>query len=472
VESSFHAVPNPVAEPGSLISQPVASAFGAAESASPQSGLKSLVDGTGVQPDAVPNGRRSRVARVLTWKRARAYALTLVVLYVVAWVDVLLRGSVPLNSSGTPIGGDYIAFHAAGRLVLTGRASELYDHSAVSQLQQALLGGRIPNFYDAYRNPPFFAALFAPLAGLDLLRGFAVYSLVGLACLGLAIWLLLTELPWLRPRWRGLVVLVLAFPPVYFGLIDGENATVSLLLYVLIYRAFARGNERTAGAWAALGLFKPQLFFVFPLIFLATRRWRALAWYIAVALILFALSAALVGPAGMLGWLRILIEPETGNATVNAWRMASLKSFFDALLPGQTLVSLALYATSALGLLVLLLRAWSQPVRSLPLLWALTSLVAVLVDPHLVDYDLTVLVPAGLLAAGLVPCLRWPLVAGYLLTLLRAQVPIDPASLQLTVLLLAWCAVVVLQELGREAAPRGPSARMASRPTAASLVTR
>ena len=415
--------------------------------------LTSRADATAVEPRAALRGWRNWFDRVLTWKRARAYALTLVALYVVAWLDVLLLGSLPLNSSGTPIGGDYIAFHAAGRLVLSGRASELYDHAAVSQLQQQLLGGRIPNFYDAYRNPPFFAAPFAPLAGLDLLPAFGVYALICLACLGLAIRLLLQELPWLRARWRGLVVLVLAFPPVYFGLIDGENATVSLLLYVLIYRALARGNARAAGIWAALGLFKPQLFFVFPLVFLATRRWRALAWYAAVAALLLGASLALVGPAGMAAWLRILVEPETGNATVNGWRMASLKSFFDALLPGQMLVSLALYAASALGLLVLLLRAWSQPVRSLPLLWACTSLVAVLVDPHLVDYDLTVLVPAGVLAAALVPRLRWPMVAAYLLTLLRAQAPIGAASLQLTVPLLMACALVTLRELDGAAIP-------------------
>ena len=48
--------------------------------------------------------------------------------------------------------------------------------------------------------------------------------------------LLLGEAPRLRERRRGLVVLVVAFPPVYFGLIDGENAVISLLLYVLIYR--------------------------------------------------------------------------------------------------------------------------------------------------------------------------------------------------------------------------------------------
>src|SRR5438445_11681655 len=62
----------------------------------------------------------------------------------------------------------------------------------------------------------------------------------------------------------------------------------------------------------------------------------------------------------MQAWLRILIEPETGNATANAWRMASLKSFFDVLLPSQHLLSLGLYAASSLALLVALLRAWSR----------------------------------------------------------------------------------------------------------------
>src|SRR5262249_35105106 len=141
-------------------------------------------------------------------------------------------GSPPLNSGGTPIGGDYIAFHAAGRLVLSGQAGQLYDHSAVSAIQDdVLLGGRIPGFYDAFRNPPFFALLFVPFAPLALLSAFGTWSIVSMACLGLALWLLSAEVPALRGRWRGLVVLVFAFPPVYFGVINGQNATLSLLLY-------------------------------------------------------------------------------------------------------------------------------------------------------------------------------------------------------------------------------------------------
>ena len=390
---------------------------------------------------------RNRLSRLLTWRRARAYALVLVALYVVAWINVVvLNGDPPLNSGGVPIAGDYIAFHAAGRLVLSGRAAELYSHDAVVQVQDELLGGRIPHFYDAFRNPPFYALLFAPLALLDLLQGFAVWCLLGLACLALALWLLLQETLWLWSRWRGVLIFVAAFPPVYFGFIDGENALLSLLLFALIYRAFARGQDLQLGVWCALGLFKPQLFFVFPLILLLTRRWRALGTYAVTALALAAISLALVGLDGLQAWLRILLEPEGGNATVNGWRMASAKSFFDALLPSFATASFVLYALVSATLLAGLTRVWTRQERNLPTAWAFTCLVAVLIDPHLVDYDLTVLVSAAIVAAPLVPRLMWAIVPLYLVTLLRAGLPLtETVSLQLAPPLLLACAVWIFR---------------------------
>ncbi|HEY0583549.1 MAG TPA: hypothetical protein VGE94_15295, partial [Chloroflexota bacterium] len=86
----------------------------------------------------------ARVDRLLTWKRARMYALVLVALYVVAWLQVLVTGSPPLNSTGTPIGGDYIAFHSAARLLLSGQGAALYDPAALGAVQDDLLGGRVP----------------------------------------------------------------------------------------------------------------------------------------------------------------------------------------------------------------------------------------------------------------------------------------------------------------------------------------
>jgi hypothetical protein len=389
----------------------------------------------------------------------------LLVLYAVAWVNVLVNGSPPLNSSGTPLGGDFIAFHAAARLIVAGRGAELYDHAAISTIQDGLLGGRVPNFYDAYRNPPFYALLYVPFAGLDLLPAFAGYTVLSLAALGAALWLLLEEAPAFRWRWRGLVILVFAFPAVYFGLIDGENATFSLLLYVLIYRALRSRNEgkasgTSAGVWAALGLFKPQLFLLFPLLFLLRRQWRALLAYAITAVVLALISLAAVGPQGMQGWPRILLEMESANATANAWRMASLKTFFEQLTPGATVLAQALYVLASLVLVAGLVKIWSARVLRLPLAWAFASLTAVLIDPHLVDYDLTVLVAAGVLALPLVRAAQWLTVALYPLLLLRAAVPLGDASLLLTatgLAALAWVAFSSNQSLTTALDANGPS---------------
>jgi len=213
----------------------------------------------------------------------------------------------------------------------------------------------------------------------------------------------------------------------------------------LIYRSLARRDELGMGAWSALGLFKPQLFFLFPLVFVASRRWRALGAYVITACALGALSLVLVGVDGMQAWLRILLEPESGNALANGWRMTSAKSFIDTLLPGQTALSWALYAVLAVLVIGVLLRlCWRREPPVLSTLWPLTVLIAALVDPHLVDYDLTILVSAGIVGAALAPRASWLILALYLVTLLRAAIPLgDVATMQLTGPLLAALAFVV-----------------------------
>ena len=363
-------------------------------------------------------------------------AVLLVALYATAWAFEIVRGSGSLNAAGVPMVGDYIAFHTAGALVLSGRATALYDHSAVAALQGQLLNGAIAGFYDAFRNPPFLALLFVPLAALPLLLGFVVWTVLSLACLGAALWLL-------EARWRGLTLLTVGFAPVYFCLVDGENAALSLLLYVLLYGALRRGAEVEAGLWSALGLFKPQLFVVFPFILAARRMWRGLFAYLLSGLALALLSLALIGPNGMVAWFSSIFDSEVGNSAANAWRMASLSSLFDVALPGLASVSLALYAVCAAALLALVMWLWSAYRATPQMTWALTSVAAVLIDPHLVDYDLTVLVSAGvlLLAVDARPLHRWLAAGLYLSTLLRPELPIGGAGVLITplVLILVLC---------------------------------
>ena len=385
--------------------------------------------------------------RLVTWKRARVYAFVLCALYLVAWGWVVFTGDPPVNRSGQPIAGDFIAFYTAGRLVLTGDAAHMYDHDRVAALQHEMLQGHAAAFFDAYRNPPFFALPFVPLALMDLLPAAGVWFAISAGMLAVAVWLLLEELPELKRRWRGLAIVVFAFPPVYFGLIDGENATLSLLLYALIYRALVHGREVQTGVWAALGLFKPQLFVVFPFILLARRMWRGLIAYAFVALGLAVVSVITVGPGGIQEWIRVLVEPEGGNTLANGWRMASLKSFLDLLLPDAAALTLGLYLVGSIALLSAVVVGWSDRRTPPQLAWIMTCLAAVLIDFHLVDYDLTVLVSAGVFLGSLVGFNRLWLVALYLSSLLRISVPIGPSSVQVTTLILVSIAMIALNQV-------------------------
>ena len=326
-------------------------------------------------------------------------------------------GRAPLTRSGGTIAGDYVAFYTAGRMLLDGDGARLYDPVRVREVEAETMQFLVPDLYDPFRNPPFFAVPFAPLALLDLMPSFVVWSMFNIACLGYAIWLALNMLPGLRAHWRAIGVIAFSFVPVYRGLVGGQNVGLSLLLYVLIYRAMCAGRVPAAGFWAALGLFKPQLFLVFPIVFAASRRWRALATYCAVGVVLMIVSLAIVGVDGLWAWPRQILENEAGNALKNAYRMHSLKAFFDLLLPDQSGLGLALYGAASAVLLVPLVRVWSLANAwrdHLALRWALTSVIAVLLDPHLVDYDLVILVLTGLLIGATVRGGRWWLLGVYL----------------------------------------------------------
>ncbi|HEX8969549.1 MAG TPA: glycosyltransferase 87 family protein [Chloroflexota bacterium] len=398
-----------------------------------------------------------RLERMLTWKRSGSYAGFVGLIFLAAWAYSTFAGTAPLTRAGEPIMGDYVAFYAAGRMVLTGSGANIYDPTAVRQAQAEATQGQVADLYDPLRNPPFVALAFAPLALLDPLPSFVVWSLINLLALAAAMWLTLDTLPSLRRHWPWIALIALAFAPVYRGLIGGQNANLSLLLFVLIYRAVRQQHHARAGGWAAIGLFKPQLFLVFPIIFAASRRWRALAVYALVATGLGLVSLAVIGgPAGIPAWISVIVDHESGNALRNAYRMHSLKAFFDLLLPGQSGLALGLYLLGSLALLVPLARLWTNPPGSdaaVSLRWALTSVVAVLIDPHLIDYDLTVLVLAALLlgaahASGRVWVLVFYLVSLFAL-LFDLRLPYAGVQVQITVPVLVMFAGWTWRELAR-----------------------
>jgi hypothetical protein len=72
----------------------------------------------------------------------------------------------------------------------------------------------------------------------------------------------------------------------------------------------------------------------------------------------------------------------------------------------------------------------------LALQWTFTMVVALLVDPHLLDYDLTILVLPGLLLVTALSDAPWWLLGAYVVTLADLPLTVGTVSVQVGVLLL------------------------------------
>ncbi|GIW04545.1 MAG: hypothetical protein KatS3mg059_1165 [Thermomicrobiales bacterium] len=244
--------------------------------------------------------RETRVAGLWRPQRVLLYAaaLCLVTLipYAAAVVSDVAHGAFPVGNSGAPVGGDLPSHLLGGRLFLHGDLHRLYDLDYQRQFWQAWLPTAD---FNPYVSPPFMTAVYAPLAALPYALALAIWTAISVTSLVLSIRLLWPLLPDLhRFGQRTLLGHLLVAPPVLYVLFGGQDSAVSLLLLTGGLRLLLGGQEIAAGALLGLGVYKPQLFVVIPLLFLVQRRWRALGGWGAVAGGLTLISMVMVGSQG------------------------------------------------------------------------------------------------------------------------------------------------------------------------------
>src|SRR5947209_2113114 len=109
----------------------------------------------------------------------------------VVWAISCLLGPAILDLNGQVIGTDHTAFHTAAVLIGEGRGDALFDYPRlpIFQARQEEITGK-PGFLDPYRNPPFYALLYRPTAGLPYLASYAVWAVIGVTILAAGLWLI------------------------------------------------------------------------------------------------------------------------------------------------------------------------------------------------------------------------------------------------------------------------------------------
>ncbi len=301
--------------------------------------------------------------------------------------------------------GDFGAFYTGWSIVLDGRADRLFDLDTQADYQARLIPGRaVPGGYLPYFFPPHFST-FAPLALLPLPAAFAVWT-------ALQAGLLVVVLRWLREDARAwgpaapavAVAAFLAFEPLALTFQLGQQLLICLVALYGLARALPRGRTLPAAACLALATLKPQYALLPAAFLLGAGRWRVLFW----AAGLFAAWTATV--ALLTGWHRWVefLEVTAFHArqydafAVYPLRWLNLKMCLVALLGPERLplvnaltAAAVLLATAAV--LVLGLAARRAGRARWELCFAVTSLLALVVSPHLYPHDaLLLVVPAVL----------------------------------------------------------------------------
>ena len=343
-----------------------------------------------VPPNISPTDPRRMIAVA-----GLAILLSELVFLSAAW----FQGFFITDRAGHGIANDFVNVWAAGRLALDGHAAAAYDWTVHRQVQEAAVGYAFDGEYRWHYPPPF---LFA--AALAAMLPFVPAGLAWLAATGAAYAAAIRGILGERTGW----LFALGFPGALWNVTAGQNG---FLTTALIGGALGLLERHPALAGCCLGLltFKPQLGVLFPLVLVATGRWRAFFAAAATALALAALSWLAFGSAPWLAMAQTVAKANQLVLTDGGTGWNKLQSVFGLVraLGGSESAAWMIQGGVAAAIAAALVVLWRRT-APFELKAAALAVGAVLVTPYVFAYDLVALaVPVAFL-------LRFGLARGFL----------------------------------------------------------
>lgn len=365
--------------------------------------------------DAVhgPFFTRARVARL---------GAIAIALYVAMGAAFLLTAKNGVDALGIPLGFDFLAFHGGARMAIDGRLDEAFDpHVFQAALEQQLPGVGF-GYYWLY--PPAFGLMVAPFGFLSYGAAFFLWTGLGLAAFGAAAFRLTRD--------KVAVLAAFGFSASWVAAYHGQNSFFAAALMIGACHGLLRGKDILAGALIGLLAFKPHLAALFPLALAASGRWRAFGAAALSATLMTAAGALVLGEDYVREYLSAglahgaaLVELEKHWPTLTSINVA-LRQFGAPPMLAAAVHTIA--AVAAAILVAVRFRKHGATRETLALLCA----ASLLISPYVMDYDLLLLAPAGLLLLSGRPAdprLQWTAFAVALLPILivgigREGVPI------------------------------------------------
>ncbi len=295
-----------------------------------------------------------------------------------------------LSTVSGGLGGDYPAFYAAGRIVLSGATDHLYDFAT-----QRAFGAEFPNGgFLPFVYPPFVAALYAPLATFGYRTSFALFNLLSFFSLFASVRLLWPISPTIRRNSWLVLAGLFFFYPVLRGILGGQNTALSLLVVCGTWRLFYAERGVAAGLVLSVLSCKPQyLLPVVGAVFMA-RRFDAVLGVVCGMGVFYAAGAWISGWGWPIDWLGTarafaVVDAQSNMAnSVSLGQIPHLLGFPNGWIP----MSLALSIWVAWV-------AWKGRRGDFVVVLGISQVAALLIAPHAMYYDLGIAAPAILLLA-------------------------------------------------------------------------
>lgn len=320
---------------------------------------------------------------------------------VVAYVALLRGGHITSLTIRT---GDFVQYFGISQLIIKGHGGAIYDFQRLSHVEELIVyplsvqHGVLPYLY-----PPYFAIVVAPLSMLDYGAAYALWLIVNCVLLVSTLFAL-ERYAGLGGRTAALVRLAgICSLPVVMTLALGQVSIVILALLASALLAARARRHELAGAALALALIKPPYVVPFLIIFIVQRRWRTIAAFGATGVGLLLLPIPVLGLSINRVYADLLIAVNQwqgkGGAVVYHHVTIAAATYDPHVNQGiygfsQLLLASGPARLSALGLTllfvaVLVWSAWRS--RAIDLPFALAAVVALLINPHVLVHDLTLL---------------------------------------------------------------------------------
>jgi hypothetical protein len=175
-----------------------------------------------------------------------------------------LHGTLPflLDTHSVQIGLDFLNTWFYGQAFWTNDPGRFYDQEVYERAIQAVFPAN--RFDHVWSYPPPFLILAAPFGLLPYLPALAFWTLLGLGALCLTV----SRRGW---RWRTLTILL--SPSVLQSVMAGQISLFCATVLLWVFRLMDRHPVR-AGFLLSLLSVKPQTAMLFPVLLVASRRWR------------------------------------------------------------------------------------------------------------------------------------------------------------------------------------------------------